>query len=747
MKNTYQVEGMHCASCALLIKSRLEKDKNIESCEVSYATEKASIDFKNNEVSLDSLNKEVTKLGYTLEKVNQSTYEPFSYNSDLNLLKLKLQITLPFTISIFALMLIEIFHKLLNTPLFVNIPMMVLTPIMLLVSTVSLFWVGQDYLKGVYRFVKYRVANMDTLVGIGTSVAYFYSLFVFFFPSIILKLNLSSALYFDVTIVVIGFITLGKYLEAKSKLKTGEAIKKLMGLQAKTAFVEKNGKVIEMSISNIKIGDVLIIKPGSKIPLDGKIISGTSSVNESMLTGEFMPVQKEVGDLVIGGTLNKNGNFKYKTTKVGDKTMLAQIIKLVEEAQGSKAPVQALVDKISSIFVPIVLVIALVSFLLWILIGPNFMLFNQALGFALSSLIGTLVIACPCALGLATPTAIIVGTGKGAQNGILIKNAESLEQLNKVTAIAFDKTGTITKGKPDVVSYKNLSKLKDLQVLNIVNSLEKLSEHPLADALVEFANGKKAKELKVSNFSIIEGKGLKGSIENKKYYIGNLTLMNDLKVSIEKGILDDITKSRGTPVFVSTDKELLAYFEIADTLKENSVETIKSLHKLGIKVILLTGDHKKTAENIAKKVNIDEVYAQVLPKDKSDFIKKLQGEGHIVAMVGDGVNDAPALAQSNIGIVMSTGTDVAIESAGITLLKGDLSKVLKAIKLSKNTLSTIKQNLFWAFIYNVVGIPLAAGAFYPLFGVTLNPVFAGMAMALSSVSVVSNSLRLKIKTL
>jgi len=747
MKTSYKVNGMHCASCALLIKSRLEKDENVEKCEVSYATNKASITFKNSEKSIEELNKQVSKIGYTLEKFGQSSQSKDSALLDLANLKLKLQVTLPFTIGIFALMLIEIFHKLFGTPLFINIPMMFLNPLMIVVSTISLFWVGKDYLKGVYRFIKYGAANMDTLVGIGTSVAYFYSLVVFFFPNLVTKLNLSHALYFDVAIVVIGFITLGKYLEIKSKLKTGDAIKKLMGLQAKTALVEKDGKVVELSISNIKIGDILIVKPGSKIPLDGKIISGSSTVNESMLTGEFMPVKKGINDTVIGGTLNKNGHFKYKATKVGAQTMLAQIIKLVEEAQESKAPVQALVDKISSIFVPVVLVIAVVSFLLWIIVGPYFMPFNQTLGFALSSLIGTLVIACPCALGLATPTAIIVGTGKGAQNGILIKNAENLEHLNKVTAIAFDKTGTITKGKPEVVSFNNVSKLKDSELTNIIYSLENLSEHPLAEALVQFTKGKKAKELKVIGFTTIEGKGLKGFIDGKSYYIGNLALMKDLKIDIEKAVMTTITNQGGTPVFVSDGKSLISYFSISDTLKENSAKTIKSLHKLGIKVILLTGDQLETANFIAKKVNIDQVYAQVLPKDKADVIKQLQKDGHIVAMVGDGVNDAPALAQADVGIAMSTGTDVAIESAGITLLKGDLSKVLKAINLSKNTITTIKQNLFWAFIYNAVGIPLAAGAFYPFFGISLNPVFAGMAMALSSVSVVSNSLRLKIKSI
>lgn len=585
---------------------------------------------------------------------------------------------------------------------------------------------------------------MYTLIGIGTLTAFIYSTIVTLFTEIREVLNLPEHVYFDVTIVVIGFVYLGKYLETRSKLQTSEAIEKLLSLQAKTAIVERDGKEIEIKIEEVIVGDIIIVKPGSKIAVDGEIIEGSSAVDESMITGEAIPVDKTVGDLIIGGTINKQGSLKFKATKIGQATLLAQIITMVDEAQGSKAPIQGLADKVSSVFVPLVLIIAVITLVAWLVIGSNFMPFSESLSFGLLCFTGVLIIACPCALGLATPTAIIVGTGQGAQNGILIKDAESLEKLSKVKVIVTDKTGTITKGEPEVTDILVVDDSKsEKDLLKIISSLEKYSEHPLAKAIINKSQGENIELDQVEDFSIIEGKGLKGKINNEQYFAGNLKLVEDLDLKFEKTLIEQLISDGKTPVILMSSKKILAILGLADTLKPNAVTTIKALHKLGLKVVMLTGDNLEVANYIAKQAGIDQVIAEVLPNQKAEKIKQLQSEGNIVAMVGDGVNDAPALAQADIGIAMSTGTDVAIESASITLLKGDFSKVLQAIKLSKFTLKAIKQNLFWAFAYNIVGIPLATGILYPLFGILLNPAFAGLAMALSSVSVVSNSLRLK----
>jgi len=572
---------------------------------------------------------------------------------------------------------------------------------------------------------------MDTLIGIGTSTAYIYSLF-----------NINSN-YFDVVIVLIAFITLGKYLEARSKIKTGDAIEKLFSLQAKTALILVDGVEKEISISEVKIGDIIIVKPGMKIPVDGKIIEGQSAIDESMITGESIPVDKMVGDLVTGATINKQGSFKFAATKVGSDTVLAQIIKMVEEAQGSKAPIQAMADKISSVFVPVVLVIAFLALGSWLIFGSQFMEFSQALSFGLVSFVGILVIACPCALGLATPTAIIVGVGKGAQYGILIKDAESLEKLSKVNTIVFDKTGTITKGEPEVTDIIILGKnLTQNNILQIASSLENHSEHPLAQAVVNKAKEEKINFDNVENFNALEGVGVIGKIKSES-------------ISIHKPQKDDLNileivnlqKQGKTVVVIEKNNIKIGLIALADTLKDEAVEAIKALHKKGLETIMLTGDNLLAAKHIAAQAGIDQVIAEVLPHEKANKIKALQDQGKIVAMAGDGINDAPALVQADVGIAMATGTDVAIESAGITLLGGDIQKIAQAVTLAKSTIRTVKQNLFWAFIYNVVGIPVAAGLLYPIWGIMLSPIFAGLAMAGSSVSVVSNSLRLKTKKL
>jgi len=766
---TYKIKGMHCASCAGIIEKTFKKTDGVESVEVNYGTETAKVVFDSAKTSLHHLSEKIEKLGYSLvvpedismamdaSKIgmspdehaahlglSQSKKEKLAEVADMRSMVLS---AIPLAIfSIFVMgwdilaqynavpemsyTIKEFFHHLL--PIF---------------ATYTLFVVGKPYLLGFYRFLRSGYANMDTLIGIGTSAAFLYSFIVTAFEESLRPFINVDHTYYDVTIVVITFIALGKYLEARSKIKTGDAIEKLLNLQAKTALVIRDGKEIEISVNEVKHGDLIIVKPGTKIPVDGVITDGSSFIDESMVTGEPMPAQKKIGDSVVSGTINTSGSFTFQATKVGSETLLAQIIKMVEDAQGSKAPIQALADKISAIFVPIVLVIAFLSLGAWLIIGSQYLGFSQALSFGLVSFVGILVIACPCALGLATPTAIIVGVGKGAKEGILIKDAATLEKLHKVNTVVVDKTGTITKGKPTLVDIQNLSSLKDDELISILASLEKKSEHPIAHAIVNYAEEKNISVSDVSDFEGIQGKGLKGIINGTEYFVGNAKLVRDLGISFDMKKLDEFTSQGKTPVILATKEKVLGFVMVADEIKAESVEAVKNLHTLGIKVVMLTGDDEKAAKYIASLVGIDDVVAHVLPQDKLAKIKELQSQGKIVAMAGDGVNDAPALAQADVGIAMGTGTDVAIESAGITLLGGDISKLVKAIKLSKITMRGIKQNLFWAFIYNVVGIPLAAGLFYPIFGWLLNPIFAGFAMAMSSVSVVSNSLRIKAKKL
>lgn len=761
---TLPVQGMDCASCASIISRSVAKLPGVTQSDVNIATEKATLTYDTDTISLEQISKKVTDLGYSLvtgegsktEMSHDMGHDMSQMRHDHGLDPLKkdklerlekqrqaITFVLPLSLLIFFLMMWGIaadFFKSLP-PFF--LPMKMFNLISMILSAIVLFGFGKDFINAVGRFVRTKTANMDTLIGIGTLAAFIYSAFVFLFPETITRFGLAETTYFDVVIVVIGFILFGKYLEARSKIKTGEAIEKLVMLQAKTALVERNGKEVEIAIEMVKLGDMIIVKPGAKIPVDGVIKEGKSSIDESFVTGEAMPVDKKAGDEVIGGTINKQGFFKFKATKVGSDTLLAHIIKMVEEAQGSKAPIERIADQISAIFVPVVLVLAVITLIVWLGVGSIYIPFSQALAFGLSSFVGILVIACPCALGLATPTAIIVGVGKGAENGILIKDAESLEKLHSVTTVVMDKTGTLTKGEPEVVDIVGDSVMDDTEILTIAASLEKQSEHPLAQAILKYAEERKVKTKTITNFSSIEGKGIKGDCEKETYYIGNATLLKERKAVYDADLVSQFTKEGKTPVFLIKGKKLLASIYIADTLKESAVLAVKDLHKLGLKVIMLTGDDENTARFIGSLAGVDDVFAQVLPGEKADKIKVLKEKKEIVAMIGDGVNDAPALALSDVGIAMGTGTDVAIESANITLLHGDLSKLVKAIRLSKNTMRTIKQNLFWAFIYNVIGIPVAAGALYPLFGILLNPVFAGAAMALSSVSVVTNSLRLK----
>lgn len=756
----YRIKGMHCASCAGIIEKTLKKTEGVQSAEVNYGTETAKVAFDSSKTNAKDLSNKIEPLGYSLVAdassaedmgmsadehaahlgMNQPKKEKLAEVSDM---RSKVFSALPLAAIAALIMIWDILAQYGAVPEMSSALEEFFHHLLPLMATYVLFVVGKPYLLGFYRFLRYGKANMDTLIGIGTVAAFLYSFAVTAFEDVLKPFINVEYQYYDVTIVVITFIALGKYLEARSKIKTGDAIEKLLNLQAKTALVIRDGKEIEISANDVRRGDIIIVKPGAKIPVDGVIAEGASFIDESMVTGEPMPAHKKAGDLVVAGTINTTGSFTFKATKVGSETLLAQIIKMVEEAQGSKAPIQALADKISSIFVPIVLVIAFLSLGAWLIVGSQYLGFAQALSFGLVSFVGILVIACPCALGLATPTAIIVGVGKGAKEGILIKDAATLEKLHKVNTVVVDKTGTITKGKPALVDIMNLSELKDADLVSILASLEKKSEHPIAHAVVSYAQEKNISVSEVSKFESIQGKGLKGTIAGVEYFVGNAKLMKDLGVSFDSVKIEQFTAQGKTPVILATKEKVLGFAMVADEIKAESIEAIKNLHALGIKVVMLTGDDERAAKYIGSLVGIDDVIAHVMPQDKLAKIKELQSQGRIVAMAGDGVNDAPALAQADVGIAMGTGTDVAIESAGITLLGGDISKLVKAIKLSKITMRGIKQNLFWAFIYNIVGIPLAAGALYPVFGWLLNPVFAGFAMAMSSVSVVSNSLRIK----
>lgn len=768
---TVPVNGMHCASCASTIERTLKKQDGVEFCEVSIGTEKAKLEFDPTKTDLKKLSNSIEKFGYSLEQNHdQMNHEAMNHEGhdmgsmtgmdhsehlglnqtkqqklvELKSMKRKLLFVIPASFSVFFLMLWEIANKSFGLNAMFPVSDEIMDPLIFIIASISLFWIGLDFLKEVIIFLKYKVANMYTLVGIGTFTAYIYSAILFLFPKIHDLLSLPEEMYFDVTIVVIGFIFLGKYLEMRSKLKTGDAVEKLLQLQAKTAFVEENGVVSEKPIDQIQKGDLIVVKAGEKFPVDGVITFGSGSIDESMITGEPIPVDKSVGEKVIAGTINKNGLIKFTAEKVGNETLLASIIKMVEEAQGSKAPIQSLADRVSAVFVPVVLVISLITLITWLTVGTYFLGFDEALSFGLLCFVGVLVIACPCALGLATPTGIIVGVGKGAANGILIKNAESLEKLSKVKTVIVDKTGTITIGKPVVQKVISLKQeLDEAAILKITASIENSSTHPLAIAILD-----KSKELSIqleksSDVKTFEGRGISGIVNSTKYFVGNIKFIEEQKLSIPEN-LKVLTNEGNSVIVLANSTEVLGAITIADELKPDIKSSIQSLKKLGIQVIMITGDNHSTAEKISSMAGIEKFYSEVLPKDKGDLVNQIKKEtGALVAMVGDGINDAVALSSSDVGIAMGTGTDVAIESADIILLNGDFSKILKVIKLSKFTLRAIKQNLFWAFFYNIAGIPLAAGVFYPVLKEVLNPAFAGMAMALSSVSVISNSLRLK----
>jgi len=750
---TYHVKGMHCASCAAIITKKLSAVEGMKEVNVNLATEKAKLEFDNNTLTTEVLNEIINKYGYSLvvdqSETAQGTSIPDSFmirkekESELRKQLRKVQFTLPVALLVFVLMMWDIGSMFFKVIPHLPLSMEFFNIISMVISTWMVFRVGAPFLHGIVMFIRSGVASMDTLIGIGTLTAYLYSAIITLIPPVKAFLQAPDYTYFDVTIVVIGFVLLGKYLEARSKMKTGDAIEKLIGLQAKSALVQRGGVEIEMPVEQVRRGDIIIVKPGEKIPVDGTITTGYSSLDESMVTGESMPVDKKTGDKVIGGTINKQGSFTFIASSIGQDTVLARIIKMVEEAQGSKAPIQQIADKVAGIFVPVVLLLALLTIIIWLTVGTSYLGFSASLSYGIMGLVGILVIACPCALGLATPTAIIVGIGKGAEYGILIRNAESLEKLSSVGTVVFDKTGTITTGTPQITDIIALDNKKNVaSLLQLAASLENRSEHPLARAIVEAAGKQHITLDDISDFMALEGSGVSAMI-------ANIPVAVRKPVELEKNIpeLQRLQKEGKTVVLIEENGIKTGLIALGDTIKAGALEAIAALHRKGLRVIMLTGDNIFAATSMAQQVGIDEVIAEVLPHDKANKIRELQREGKKVVMVGDGINDAPALAQADVGIAMATGTDIAIASAGITLLKGDIDKVAQAISLSRATMRVIRQNLFWAFIYNIIGIPLAAGILFPLWGIFLNPVFSGLAMAGSSVSVVSNSLRLKRKKL
>jgi Cu2+-exporting ATPase len=730
VKKSFPVLQMTCASCAVSVESMLKSQAGVVNASVNYANAKVLVEFIPSLVKVESLKKAVQSVGYDIliedtassdDTVEQIQKEKFS--------KLKKKTYWALALSV-PVVVIGMF--------FMDMPFA--NEIMWVLSSPVLFWLGRDFYINAWKQAKHRSANMDTLVALSTAVAYIFSVFNTLFPQFWHERGLHAHVYFEAASVIIGFILLGKLLEEKAKGNTSSAIKKLMGLQPKTVtIIHDGGHQMEIPIEQVEIGNTIVVKPGEQIAVDGTVIHGNSYVDESMLSGEPIPILKNENDNVFAGTINQKGSFQFKADKVGSETMLAHIIKMVQDAQGSKAPVQKLVDKIAGIFVPIVIVIAIASFIVWNIFGGD-----NGFTQGLLALITVLVIACPCALGLATPTAIMVGVGKGAEKGILIKDAESLELAKKVNTVILDKTGTITEGKPIVT---NDFWTDDNTVLKqMLFSIEKQSEHPLADAVVTHL--KNQNTISIAQFESITGKGAKAEIDGETYFIGNKRLIEENKILIENAV-DEKANQWGneakTVIWFANTKKIIAILAIADQIKASSKKAIEELQQSGIEVYMLTGDNEMTAKAVSEKVGIKHYKAEVLPEHKAAFVKQLQQQGKVVAMVGDGINDSTALAQADVSIAMGKGSDIAMDVAKMTIISSDLTKIPEAIHLSKSTVRTIKQNLFWAFIYNLIGIPIAAGILYPINGFLLNPMIAGAAMALSSVSVVTNSLWLKYK--
>lgn len=716
------IGGMHCQSCVTVIEKGLNKLDGIDNAVVNLTTEKATINFDDSKLKEKDVLDAITKRGYKASLITEKTSadrETKQRKEEINRLKRLFYLSLLFAIPAFVIGMVF---------MWIDVMIPYEEYILWALATPVQFIVGAQFYKGMWTALKNKSTNMDTLIAIGTSAAYFYSVYAVLFAP-------GSGQYFEASAVLITLVIMGKLLEAVAKGKTSEAIRKLMNLSPKIATVIRNGKENKIPVDEVEVGDVVVVKPGEKIPVDGIIIEGHSAVDESMITGESIPVEKKRNDKVIGATINKTGSFRFKTEKIGKDTTLSQIIKLIEDAQGKKAPIQRFADMVSAYFVPIVILVAIVTFLAW-----NFG-FSKEFSFALIAAVSVLVIACPCSLGLATPTAIMVGTGKGAKKGILIKGGDALETAHKLKAVIFDKTGTITKGMPAVTDLVSINPGSKEKLLQTVASIEQLSEHPLAEAIVKEAKHKKIRLQKATKFKAIPGHGVIARLGRETYYFGNIKLMKKQGININsiQKQLQALEEEGKTAMILASYGKVKGIIAVADTIKETSKQAVRQLQKMKIKVYMITGDNERTAKAIAKQAGVNHVFVEVLPEDKANYVKKLQRIGK-VAMVGDGINDAPALAQADIGIAMGSGTDVAMETGNIVLMRNDLIGVSKAIKLSRMTMSKIRQNMFWALFYNTLGIPIAALGF-------LNPMIAGAAMALSSLSVVSNSLLLKMKKL
>ncbi len=736
------LSGMHCTSCSKLIERSLTQVPGVQSANVNFAAEKAMVLADFSTTTTEALLGAVKNAGYSAVMMDtvDADYERTKRATELKSYQRKFWLGFTFSLPMLYFMLLEFFPGLPGgTSL---LPYVALTSLIL--ATPVQFGVGAGFYKGMWSGLKMRTFNMDSLIAIGTSTAFFYSLVNYALYAVTNRSLIGLAgkipeIYFETAAFLITFVLLGKLLETQAKSKTSDAIKRLMGLQAKTARVIRGERTEDVPVEQLVAGDIVLVRPGEKVPIDGEIIEGSSAIDESMLTGESLPVEKQVGDRVVGATLNKTGSFQFRVTHVGSETTLAQIIRVVEEAQGSKAPIQAFADRISAWFVPAVIGAAVLTFAIW------YFALGATLAFSLMAFTAVIVIACPCALGLATPTAIMVGTGKGAEHGILVKGGEPLEAAYRINTIVFDKTGTLTKGTPEVTDIVSLGEFDEDQLLDVAASLEKQSEHPLAEAIYQYAEEEKLPLATVSNFSAIPGHGVRGTIDGTDYYFGNRKLMTDvvgLDIDRLNRKLSRLESQGKTAMILATQTGVQGVIAVADTVKETSRAAVAALEKRGIEVYMITGDNHRTAQAIADQVGIHNILAEVLPEDKANEIKKLQAAGRRVAMVGDGINDAPALAQANLGIAMGSGTDVAMETGGIVMMKSDLNDVITALELSKETMQKVKQNMFFALFYNVIGIPIAARIFMG-FGLILKPELAGLAMALSSVSVVTNSLTLR----